>query len=107
MTLADKYQTFLSRPAADALAANASIHYIPTLASIAGASAILKHLLAQEKQLKKKTEKFLHVIEASDSLCVETETTFQFLTGGGCILPQLDDNFLADKDATLPVVRAS
>lgn len=106
MALNANYQAFLSRPDVKALAADASIHYIPTLTTITGPAAIVKHLAAQQKQVKKKHEKLLHTIEGCDSLCLETETSFQFLSGGGCLLPQLDDNFVADKLATLPLVRS-
>lgn len=106
--MASTYTSFLASPNASALASNASIHYIPTTTSISDASAIVKHLLAQEKQVKKKSDKQLSVILGQDgSLCMETETTLEFETGGGAYLPQLDDNLLSDRVVTFPLVGPS
>lgn len=103
--MADVYQSFLRSPNASALAQNASLHYITTTTSIHESSAIIKHLQAQEKLLNKKDERVLSVIESNDGVCVETETTFEFTRGGGAILPQLDDNMLADMVVVCPMVR--
>lgn len=103
MPLSASYQRFLAQPTAEALAPDAAIHYLPSSSSINEPPAILKHLSAQAQQLKKK-ENFLNVIEGDNSLCVEAETTLEFQTGGGTYLPGLDDNFLADRTVTIPVV---
>ena len=95
MALQAKYKLFLAHPTADALAVDAAINYIPTLTTINEPAPILKHLTAQDQQLKKKNEKFLNAIEDGESLCVEAETTLQFLFGGGTYLPGLADHFLA------------
>ena len=104
MALRAKYEAYLARPSMDALAPGAALHYIPTTVTITEPAAILKHLTAQEQQLKKK-ENFLNVVEGPDSMCAETETTFQFDGGGGTYLPGLDENFLVDRTVSLPVVR--
>ena len=103
MALQMKYQEFLSRPTTDALAPGASLHYIPTAVTITEPAAILKHFATQNQQLKKK-ENFLNVTEGPNGICAETETTIQFEGGGGTFLPGLDDNFLADRTVSLPVV---
>jgi hypothetical protein len=104
MTLSAQYQRFLANPSAAALADAAAIHYITTLTTINDAAEIVKHLGAQDKQLKKKGEKVLSAIESSSGLCVDVETTIEFVSGGGAYLPGLDDNFLSDRVATFPVV---
>ncbi|KAI9720684.1 MAG: hypothetical protein M1828_005564 [Chrysothrix sp. TS-e1954] len=102
MALQAAYSRYLASPSAEALASDASIHYMPTLSSISNASAILRHLSTQEQLLKKK-ENFLNVIENERGLCIEAETTISFMNGGGTYLPGLDDNFLVDKTVTLPI----
>ncbi|OCL11737.1 hypothetical protein AOQ84DRAFT_437484 [Glonium stellatum] len=104
MSLSAKYQQFLANPSTAALAEKASIHYITTLTTINEPTAIIKHLSAQSKQLEKKSEKVLSAIESSNGLCLDVETTLEFIFGGGAFLPGLDDNFLADRTVTFPVV---
>jgi len=103
MTLQAKYKEYLAKPTAAALSADASIHYIPTLSTFSTPQGILKHIDVQERQLKVK-ENFLNTIENDHALCVETETTIQFRLGGGAYLPGLDNNFLADRIVTFPIV---
>ena len=105
MSLKSKYHDFLRNPSTGVLAENASVTYIPSLTSVAEPTAILKHLAAQAKQVRKKNENLLSFIEGGRGVCLETETTLEFLTGGGAYLPGLDDNFLVDKVVTFPVVR--
>lgn len=105
-TLRAKYEAYLAAPSTGALAEAASIHYVPTLTTINEPTGILKHLAAQQKLLKKKSERILSAIESSNGLCVDTETTIEFIAGGGAILPGLDDNFLSDKVVILPMVSA-
>lgn len=104
MSLAAKYMAFAAHPTADALAENASLHYITTLTSIYEAPAITRHFQVQEKLLKKKDHKLLAAIESADSLSVDVEATIEFLNGGGAYLPGLDDNFVADRTVTFPMV---
>lgn len=104
MSLTNTYKAFLARPQAAALSDKASLHYITTLTSINTATAIDKHFHALEKVLKRKQEKVLDAVEAADSLCVEVETTLEFLTGGGAYLPNLDENFLTDRVVIFPIV---
>jgi len=104
MSLSAKYQQFRSSPDASALADKSSINYITTLVTINEPQAILKHLSAQAKQLNTKQEKLLSAIESDNAVCLETETTLEFVSGGGAYLPGLDDNFLADRTVIFPVV---
>lgn len=105
MALQSAYKQFLATPNPNFLTEDASIHYITTLVTYNAASEILKHLRNEDHQLKKKEEKFLNVVEGQNALAAEVETTVQFLTGGGAFLPGLDDNFLADRTVTFPIVR--
>lgn len=107
MTLTAQYQRFIASPSTEVLADGAVLSYIPTLTTLREPTAILKHLSAQAKQLKKKGEKVLNAIESSDSVCLDIETTLEFVTSGGAYLPGLDDNFLADRVVSFPVVSGS
>jgi acetyl esterase/lipase len=104
MALQATYKQFLAAPNTSFLSPDASIHYITTLVTFNGASAIIKHLNGQVHDLKKKEEKFLDVVEGANALAVEVHTTIEFVSGGGSYLPGLDDNFLADHTVTLPIV---
>jgi len=88
------------------LAPNASLHYITTTTSIHEPEAIIKHLQAQAKQVEKRSENVLSCMESSNGVCLETETTFKFVRSGGAILPQMDDNLLADMEAVCAMVRS-
>lgn len=103
-TLRAKYEAYLAAPSTGALAEGASLNYVPTLTTIVEPTSILKHLAAQQKLLKKKSERVLSAIESSNGLCVDTETTIDLIAGGGAFLPGLDDNFLADKTVQFPMV---
>jgi hypothetical protein len=105
MTLRDTYSRFLATPSTGALAENASLNYITTNTSISDATAIVKHLSVQEKLLKKTKQKILDAIEdGHHGLSVDVETTIEFQSGGGAYLPGLDDNFVADRTVTFPMV---
>ena len=106
MTLSDTYQRFLDRPSQGALADKAALHYISTLTSINEATAIIKHLQVQEKLLKKTKQQVVSVVEGRHALSLDVETTIEFLNGGGAYLPGLDDNFVADRTVTFPMVCA-
>lgn len=99
------YQDFLARPSAAALSNHAaSLNYITTLTTINSAAAIVKHFVAHQQVLKKKQETVLSAVESESAICLDVETTLEFLTGGGAYLPGLDDNFLADRVVTFPMV---
>ena len=104
MTLSDTYQWFLDRPSQGALADKAALHYITTLTSIHDAPAIVKNLQVQEKLLKKTAQKVVSVVEGRHALSLDVETTIEFQNGGGAYLPGLDDNFVADRTVTFPMV---
>ncbi|KAF2151380.1 hypothetical protein K461DRAFT_228325 [Myriangium duriaei CBS 260.36] len=102
--MADIYQSFLRSPSASHLASDAALHYITTTSSIRGPDAVVKHLQAQERQIQKKEEKILSCIQGGNGICLETETTFVFRTGGGLILPNMDENMLADTTVICPMI---
>jgi hypothetical protein len=104
MALQAAYKQFLVAPNPTLLADDASFHYITTLTTVNGSAEIISHLNKQSRHLKKKEQKFLNAIESPNGLAVEVETTIEFLNGGGAYLPGLDDNFLADRTVTFPIV---
>jgi hypothetical protein len=107
MALQAAYRQFLAAPNPSLLADNASLHYITTLITFNGPAEVAKHLASQGRELEKKEEKFLDVIESGNALAVEVHTTIEFLTSGGAYLPSLDDNFLTDRVVTFPIVCTS
>jgi ABC-type uncharacterized transport system fused permease/ATPase subunit len=107
MALQSAYKQFLAAPNSSFLSSDASLHYITTLTSVKGSAEIIKYLNGQSHELKKNEEKFLDVVEGANNLAVEVHTTLEFLSGGGAYLPSLDDNFLADRIVTLPIVSTS
>lgn len=106
MSLKNVYERFLAdhRQSTSSLAADASLIYIPTTTKVEGRDAVLNHLTKQQKIVKTKAQDILGVVEGSDSLCLDVETTVEFDSGGGAYLPQLDNNFLADRVASFPTV---
>lgn len=104
MSLQSAYKQFLAAPNPSLLATDASLNFITTLISIHGSSNIVKHLSGQDHQLKKKEETFLNIVEGTNCVAAEVHTTIEFKTSGGSYLPGLDDNFLADRTVTLPIV---
>lgn len=100
------YQSFLSNPAASSMNDEALLNYITTLTTISSSAAVVKHFATLQKVLKKKEEKVLSAIESDNALCLEIETTVEFLTGGGAYLPGVEENFLADRVVVFPIVRA-
>lgn len=110
MSLLDRYKSFLgssspSSSSSSLLAEAASLHYITTLTTINGAANIVKHLSL--RQLKFLEQTVMDAIESPGGLALEVETTIEFVSGGGGFVPGLDDNFLADRVVTFPVVGAS
>ena len=99
------YQSFLANPNASALNDDASLNYVTTLTTISSAAAIMRHHAAHQKALTKKGDKVLSCIEGDNALCLDIETTLEFISGGGAYLPGLDDNFLADRVVTFPIVK--
>ena len=104
MALQAAYKQFLAAPNSSFLAEDASLHYITSTTSYNGATDIIKHLATLRNQVKKKKEDLLNVVESSTAIAAETETSFEFITGGGPFLPALDDNFLADRTVSLLIV---
>ena len=106
MSLKDVYRRFLADPRSAPLASDASLIYITTTTKLDGASAVINYLTKQQRGIKTKSENILDLIESANSLCLDIETTLEFVSGsGGAYLPSLDDNFLAGHVATFPTVR--
>lgn len=103
MSLQDLYQRFLADPKPASLAPDASLLYITTTTKFDQADAVISHLQKQ-RNVVKKSESVINAIESAHSLCLDVETTLEFVSGGGAYLPSLDDNFLADRVATFPAV---
>ncbi|OOF96382.1 hypothetical protein ASPCADRAFT_144782 [Aspergillus carbonarius ITEM 5010] len=105
MSLKDVYRRFLADPRSAPLASDASLIYITTTTKLDGASAVINYLTKQQRGIKTKSENILDLIESANSLCLDIETTLEFVSGsGGAYLPSLDDNFLAGHVATFPTV---
>lgn len=107
MALRDAYLRFIAAPDSSALAESASLSYITTTTSFAGAAEVVKHLTGLPKHLNKSKEEVLSVIEGRDrlGLVVELDTALEFTLSGGPYLPGLDDNFVADRTVHLAIVR--
>lgn len=98
------YKQFLASPNSSLLAENASLHYITTLTNFSGATEIIKHFTTLRRQVNKKQEEVVNAVEGRDTIAAEVFTAVEFLTSGGVYLPQLDDNFLTDRTAYIPIV---
>ncbi|OTB01507.1 hypothetical protein M426DRAFT_214675 [Hypoxylon sp. CI-4A] len=104
MALTAVYKQFLAAPDPSQLAEGATLHYITTTTSFKGSADIIKHFNTSAKQLKKKKQDFLSVVESQNAIAAEIDTVLEFGSSGGPYLPGLDDNFLADRTVYLPVV---
>lgn len=102
MSLASIYHGFLKSPNASVLAEDATLHYVTTLTTIHDVAKIVKQLSAPH--LEKREQKVLFGVQDDASLALEVQTTIHFISSGGAYLPGLDDNFLADKVVTFPIV---
>ncbi|KAL7945990.1 hypothetical protein V8C42DRAFT_322163 [Trichoderma barbatum] len=102
--MAATYKQFLASPSSSLLADKASLHYVTTLTSFVGATEIIKHLNSLQKQVKKKKEEVINLIDGQNVIAVEVDTCIEFVTSGGAYLPGLDDNFLSDREAFLPIM---
>lgn len=104
MALQAAYKQFLAAPNTSALAPDASLHYVTTTTSVAGATDIIKHLATVRNKLNKKKQDPLFALEAQNALVLEVETSLEFVSSGGPYLPGLDDNFLADRTVLIVIV---
>ncbi|KAL7935345.1 hypothetical protein V8C35DRAFT_299217 [Trichoderma chlorosporum] len=102
--MAATYKQFLASPSSSLLADKAALHYVTTLTSFVGATEIIKHLNTLQKQVKKKKEEVINLIDGQNTIAVEVDTCVEFVTSGGAYLPGLDDNFLSDREAFLPIM---
>ncbi|KAH6898680.1 hypothetical protein B0T10DRAFT_473402 [Thelonectria olida] len=101
--MAATYKQFLAAPTSSLLADTASLHYVTTTTSFSGATQIIKHLNGLQKQVTKKKEDILNIVDGQDVIVVEVDTGLGFETGGGPYLPGLDDNFLSNRVAYFPI----
>ncbi|KAH7329099.1 hypothetical protein B0I35DRAFT_473731 [Stachybotrys elegans] len=101
--MAATYKHFLAAPSSSALADKATLHYVTTTSSFSGPTDIIKHFNTLQKQVVKKSEDILNVVEGNQAAVYEVETTLEFHISGGVYLPGLDDNFLSDRVATLVI----
>ncbi|KAI1154793.1 hypothetical protein F4825DRAFT_146394 [Nemania diffusa] len=104
MALATVYQQFLAAPTPSHLAENATLSYITTTTTFRGSSEIIGHLNTVRKQINKKKENVLSLIEGQNAIAAEIETVLEFVTSGASYLPALDDNFLADRTVYIPIM---
>ncbi|KAI1811466.1 hypothetical protein GGS20DRAFT_104461 [Poronia punctata] len=104
MALAAVYQQFLAAPDVSHLAETATLNYITTTTSFKGSSSIVQHLSNVRRQINKKKEAILSLIEGQNAIAVELETILEFVTSGAAYLPALDDNFVADRTVHLPII---
>ncbi|KJZ78389.1 hypothetical protein HIM_02427 [Hirsutella minnesotensis 3608] len=98
------YKQFLAAPSSSLLADKATLHYVTTTTTVSGATEIVKHLGSLQRQVKKKREDIINAIDGGSVIAVEVDTELEFLTSGGAYLPGLDDNFLSDRVAHLPMI---
>ncbi|KAI1265288.1 hypothetical protein F5Y18DRAFT_67112 [Xylariaceae sp. FL1019] len=104
MALAALYSQFLAAPDASKLADNASLNYITTTTAFTGAVNIVQHLATTARQVKKKKESLLSLVHGESAIALEMDTTLEFVTSGASYLPALDDNFLADRTVSMPIL---
>lgn len=100
----DAYQKFLANPRNAPLAADASLFYVASSTKFEGADAVITHI-SRHASFVKKSEKTISVIESSDSLVLDQETTLDFVNGGGVYLPSLDDSYFTSSVVTIPTVK--
>ncbi|RDA83030.1 hypothetical protein CP532_6885 [Ophiocordyceps camponoti-leonardi (nom. inval.)] len=98
------YKQFLAAPSTSLLADQATLHYVTTTTTFTGATDIVKHLSALQRQVQKKKQDVLSTIDGGHVVALEVDTELEFLTSGGVYLPGLDDNFLSDRTASLPIM---
>jgi hypothetical protein len=103
--MAATYKHFLAAPTSSALADKATLHYVTTTTSFNGPTDIIKHFNTLQKQVVKKSENVINLVEGSQAAVFEVETTLEFQISGGTYLPGLDDNFLSDRVVSLLIVR--
>lgn len=102
--MAATYKQFLAAPSSSLLADTAALHYVTTTTTFSGPTQIIKHLNALQKQVTKKKEDILDIIDGGNVVVLEADTGLGFETGGGPYLPGLDDNFLSTRVAYLAIV---
>lgn len=103
--MASTYQQFLASPNSSLLAEGATLHYITTTTTIRGATEIIKHFTTLRNQVTKSGEQILEIIDGKNVVAFQIKASLTFITSGGPYLPGLDDNFLADLEVHLPIVR--
>ena len=106
MALTESYQRFLASPNPLNVTTDVSFHYIPTLKSFNDQGPVIRHLESQNKNsVRTKVVKTISTVEGPNAIAIETETTLEFISGGGAYLPGMD-SFIDDMKAVLPMVRS-
>ncbi|KAF7508991.1 hypothetical protein GJ744_008547 [Endocarpon pusillum] len=104
MSIRAVYEGFLASPNSLSLSENASLNYIPTLRTFTQQGPIIRHLENQNRnEVRKKSEKVIGAVEGQSSLCLDVETTLEFISSGGAYLPGLE-NFVTDRIVTFPTI---
>lgn len=103
--MAALYKQFLRAPSSSLLSDKATLHYVTTALAFTGPTEIIKHLNILQRQVSKKKEDILNVVDGQNAIALEIDTGLEFQTSGGSYCPGLDDNFLSDKLVRLPIVR--
>jgi hypothetical protein len=104
MSLKAVYERFLADPNSAVLSPDVSLNYVTTTTAIQRADVVISHLSSQKRIVKRKSDKILNSIEGQGSLCLDVETTLEFVSGGGAYLPSLDETFLIDRLVTFPMI---
>ncbi|KAI9171504.1 hypothetical protein HJFPF1_00989 [Paramyrothecium foliicola] len=102
--MAAAYKQFLVAPSSSLLSDRATLHYVTTAISFNGPTEIIKHLNALQRQVIKKKETILNVVDGQNAIAIEVDTGLEFQTSGGSYCPGLDDNFLSDRLVQIPMV---
>lgn len=105
--MAATYKQFLAAPSSALLADAATLHYVTTTTTFSGPTQIIKHLNSLQKEVAKKKEDIINIVDAQNAVVLEIDTGLGFQTGGGAYLPGLDDNLLSARDVYLPIVSNS
>ncbi|KAK9470271.1 uncharacterized protein V1510DRAFT_423598 [Dipodascopsis tothii] len=97
------YEQFRSAPASAPVADDVRLTYVTSNVVLNGMDAILRSHTAATRQVKR-TDRVISTHVAADSLVLETATTLEFVSGCGPWVHTLDDNFVNDNTALVPMI---
>lgn len=104
MSLLQKYRDYLVDPKASQVKNDITVCYVPTNTVFNGSVDVLKHLDALNTRAIRDDSKLLHVVEGTDSLCLETASSIEILHGGDVYTPQYKSSYVTPQTVTLPFV---